>query len=188
MRLKIFCLFLALATNIAAAQAQDARRAPQQSGNPAQHFQPASRGSTAAARAALPAAEAAVNFVSAQQLLADIRKAPEAAPHIATKSYLDAPGYQAVVVRRTAPGGAEVHKHMMDIWYVIDGGGELVTGGSPIEARETGPGELRGSGISGGRARHVSKGDFVTIPAGVPHWVRGIDGKEIIYLVVKVKP
>ena len=45
---------------------------------------------------------------------------------------------------------------------------------------------MRGKSISGGTVRHVAKGDFVTIPANVPHWIKAIDGKEIIYLVVKV--
>jgi quercetin dioxygenase-like cupin family protein len=45
---------------------------------------------------------------------------------------------------------------------------------------------LRGRGISGGEERHVAKGDFVRIPTGVPHWLRTIDGGEIVYLVVKI--
>jgi len=31
----------------------------------------------------------------------------------------------------------------------------------------------------------ISKGDFIRVPAGVPHWVKKIDGKEIVYIVVK---
>ena len=46
--------------------------------------------------------------------------------------------------------------------------------------------ELRGRGIAGGDERHIAPGDFVRIPAGVPHWIRKIDGDEIYYLVVKV--
>ena len=30
------------------------------------------------------------------------------------------------------------------------------------------------------------KGDIIDIPAGVPHWVSKIDGKELVYLTVKV--
>jgi mannose-6-phosphate isomerase-like protein (cupin superfamily) len=131
---------------------------------------------------------ARADFVSAQQLLTDIRKSPPLAPHLAVKTYLSGADYSAMTVRRTAPGDAEVHKTMTDIWYVIAGSGELETGGQLTGARETETNELRGAGISGGRSRHVAKGDFLTIPAGVPHWLRRIDGKEIIYLVVKVKP
>jgi mannose-6-phosphate isomerase-like protein (cupin superfamily) len=129
-----------------------------------------------------------VNFVPATKLLADIRKAPPTSPNTATINYLKGQNYAAMVARRTAPDRSEVHKTRMDIWYVVEGGGTLVTGGSLVEPTETEPNELRGSGISGGDERRISKGDFVTIPAGVPHWIRSIDGKEIIYLVVKVAP
>ncbi len=132
--------------------------------------------------------EPKVNYVSASKLLADVRQAPEAGPNTAAVNYLSAPGYAAVVVRRTKPDRAEVHKTQMDIWHVVEGSGTLVTGGSMVEPSETEPNELRGRAISGGEERHVSKGDFLTIPSGVPHWIRSIDGKEIIYLVVKVTP
>jgi len=91
----------------------------------------------------------------------------------------------ADVLRRTKPYRAEVHKHFVDMWYVIEGEGTLVTGGSLSAATETEPDEFRGSTIVGGEERHIAKGDFVRIPAGVPHWISKIDGTEIIYLVVK---
>jgi mannose-6-phosphate isomerase-like protein (cupin superfamily) len=132
--------------------------------------------------------ESKVNYVSASKLLADVRQAPPAGPNIAWTIYLSAKTYSAETVRRTKPDRAEVHKTQMDIWHVVEGGGTLVTGGSLVEPKETEPNELRGRAISGGEERHVSKGDFLTIPSGVPHWIRSIDGKEIIYLVVKVTP
>jgi quercetin dioxygenase-like cupin family protein len=138
------------------------------------------------ARAQKPGS-AKVQFVSAQQLLADARQAPEAAPHLTTKSYVNAADYGALTVRRTAPGAAELHTHMMDLWYVISGSGELETGGKLVGGHQTQPGEERGTGISGGQSRHIAKGDFVTIPAGIPHWLKAIDGKEFLYLVFKVK-
>ena len=68
---------------------------------------------------------------------------------------------------------------------MIDGGCVLVTGGSLIDAKQEGPGQIRGSGISGGEERKIGKGDFIRIPPGVPHWVKKIDGGEIVYIVVK---
>lgn len=50
---------------------------------------------------------------------------------------------------------------------------------------ETEPDEFRGPTIVGGDERRIGKGDFVRIPAGVPHWISKIEGTEIIYLVVK---
>jgi mannose-6-phosphate isomerase-like protein (cupin superfamily) len=126
-----------------------------------------------------------VIFVSAKQLHADIHKAPERAPHISLIDLVATPHYSAIVVRRTAPDRAELHQGMTDLWYVTEGGGTLVTGGSLTEATQSEPGELRGAGISQGEERHVAKGDFISIPTGVPHWLSKIDS-EIVYLVVKV--
>ena len=90
-----------------------------------------------------------VTFVPAKELLSDITKAPQQEHGIALKSYLSTPGYSATVVRRTRAGSAEVHRNVSDVWYVIDGGGTLVTGGSLVSALETEPGELRGQRVSG---------------------------------------
>jgi mannose-6-phosphate isomerase-like protein (cupin superfamily) len=127
-----------------------------------------------------------VVFVSAKQLQSDIHKSPERMPGLWSIDLAKTSEYSATVARRTRPALAEVHKEMTDIWYVIEGGGTLVTGGSLVENTEPTPGELRGPSVSGGEERKIAKGDILTIPAGVPHWVRTIDGQQIVYLVVKV--
>lgn len=127
-----------------------------------------------------------VIFVPAKQLESDIRKAPEQRPSISWIDFVDSPTYSVTVIRRAAPDRSEVHQRVADIWYVIEGGGTLVTGGSLTDTKETEADELRGRAISGGEERHIAKGDFVRIPTGVPHWLRTIDGGEIVYLVVKV--
>jgi mannose-6-phosphate isomerase-like protein (cupin superfamily) len=131
--------------------------------------------------------ESGVTFMPANKLLADIAGAPGQDRGIALKTYLSAPGYSATLVRRTRAGSAELHRNVSDIWYVIDGGGTLVTDGALVGARESEPGEVRGERIAGGAPRRIAKGDFVAIPAGIPHWVSGIDGGQLVYLVVKVK-
>jgi mannose-6-phosphate isomerase-like protein (cupin superfamily) len=95
------------------------------------------------------------------------------------------PEHAAILLRRTASGKAEVHEHQADVWYVIDGGCEFVTGGTVESGAPESPGEIRGTSISGGDAYHLAKGDFIRVPAGVPHWVKKIQGKEIVYIVVK---
>jgi len=93
--------------------------------------------------------------------------------------------HAAVLLRRTLPGKAEIHEHQADVWYVIDGGCEFVTGGTLAAGAQESPGEIRGTSISGGDEHHLAKGDFIRVPAGVPHWVKKIEGKEIVYIVVK---
>ena len=48
--------------------------------------------------------------------------------------------------------------------YVIDGSATLVTGG-----------KLTGKAIEGGDVRTVSKGDFLVVPEGTPHWFSAVN-------------
>jgi len=86
---------------------------------------------------------------------------------------------------RDAPGLAERHEKDTDVWYVLAGGGTLVTGGTIADARITGPGEERGPSIRGGNELAITAGDLVSIRPGVPHWIKAVDGR-IRYLTVKV--
>lgn len=128
-----------------------------------------------------------VTFVSAKQLDSEIHKVPEIGPgtfRIELTTYKAKTG-GADVLRRTKPYRAEVHKRLVDMWYVIEGEGTLVTGGSLSEPTQTEADEFRGPAIVGGEERHIAPGDFVRIPAGVPHWISKIEGTEIICLIVK---
>jgi mannose-6-phosphate isomerase-like protein (cupin superfamily) len=127
-----------------------------------------------------------VTFVPGGTSRSEIEKAPNQADGMAWITYFRKSGYGALVARRTKPGRAEVHSSLTDVWYVIDGGGTLVTGGTLVDGKTTEPGEIRGRAISGGISHHLGKGDLIDIPAGVPHWVRAINGKELVYLTVKV--
>src|ERR671927_10989 len=53
------------------------------------------------------------------------------------------PEHAAILLRRTLPGKAEVHEHQADVWYVIDGGCEFVTGGTVEAGAPESPGEIR---------------------------------------------
>jgi mannose-6-phosphate isomerase-like protein (cupin superfamily) len=138
---------------------------------------------------ALPAAAqdaAKVVFVPAKQIDADIHKAPANEMGESEINLIErTPDHAGILLRRTAPGKAEVHETETDVWYVIDGGADFVTGGSLIGGAQISPGQIRGSGINGGEERRIAKGDFIRVPAGVPHWVKKIDGKEIVYIVLK---
>jgi mannose-6-phosphate isomerase-like protein (cupin superfamily) len=144
----------------------------------------------AAQDAAVPAMlkdDSKVIFVSARQLNSQVHEAPEVGPGV---SRIDLSEYNSskggtMEMRRTKPYRAEVHKRLTDIWFVTAGGGTLVTGGSLVEPVQTDADEFRGPGITGGQKQHIAQGDFVRIPAGVPHWISSIDGEEILYLVVK---
>lgn len=85
--------------------------------------------------------------------------------------------------RRDSPGEAEVHQHDTDIFYVLGGSATLVTGGELVDARVVAPGEIRGSAIRGGSARHLGKGDVISIPHDTPHWFKRVSGPFLYYVV-----
>ena len=54
-----------------------------------------------------------------------------------------------------------------------------------IGGKNTKAGQWLGTDIQGGESRHLSKGDVIVIPAGVPHWFKEVP-KSVSYFVVKV--
>jgi glc operon protein GlcG len=99
---------------------------------------------------------------------------------------LEVVDYKIHASRREGPGAAEIHTRDTDIAYVLEGSATLVTGGTVVEAKETGPEELRGPGIEGGTSRQLVAGDVVVIPNGVPHWFKEVKA-PFLYYVVKVR-
>jgi glc operon protein GlcG len=94
--------------------------------------------------------------------------------------------YKIHASRREGPGLAEIHTRDTDIAYVLEGSATLVTGGTAIDVKSTGPEELRGSAIAGGDTRVLTAGDVVVIPNGVPHWFKTVTA-PFLYYVVKVR-
>jgi quercetin dioxygenase-like cupin family protein len=86
---------------------------------------------------------------------------------------------------RAVPGQVEVHDKETDILYVVEGQATIVTGGTMMGGRQTGPGQSRGTDMQGGEARPLKKGDVIVIPAGVPHWFKDVS-PSINYLTMKV--
>lgn len=88
-------------------------------------------------------------------------------------------------MHRSGPGHVELHEKETDVFYVVEGEATLVTGGKMIGSHVTSPGQRLGTGIQGGEVHHLSKGDVVVIPAGIPHWFKEVPN-SVTYFVVKV--
>jgi mannose-6-phosphate isomerase-like protein (cupin superfamily) len=94
--------------------------------------------------------------------------------------------HSLMVAHREAGGEAEVHATQTDIFIVQSGEGTLVVGGEVQGGKATGPGEIRGTSIQGGRRAPLGAGDLVNIPARTPHQVLVKPGGKITYLIVKI--
>jgi mannose-6-phosphate isomerase-like protein (cupin superfamily) len=88
---------------------------------------------------------------------------------------------------RTASGGAEVHAHYDDIFFVAQGQATLTTGGTVVNAQTGGDGETKGSSIENGKSQKIAEGDVVHIPAGTPHQLILAPGAVFSAIVIKVK-
>jgi len=73
------------------------------------------------------------------------------------------------------PQNASIHDKEAELFYVVDGGGTIVTGGTLKNPTKNGDNST-GPSIDGGTAKKIAKGDFILVPEGTPHWFSTIDG------------
>ena len=136
---------------------------------------------SASAVAQQPAAQAPpdltkATYVSAADLAAMVAKQP-ADRNGTISRLLQFPPYAVNIEHRVAVAQtASVHETEADLFYVIDGGATLVTGGKLIEPTRNGANLSSTKGVEGGVSQKLAKGDFVMVPAGVPHWFTDIQG------------
>lgn len=150
-----------------------------------------------AVRAQAPKSAGAATYVTPSEMTTALKTAPnQSAPLIDRPvRVIEAGGHNlgvAMVQRTSADQNALIHDKIDEIYYILEGGGMLVTGGTLVKSEQTtssptiGPG-WRGESIKDGQTRRVNHGDVVFIPAGVAHMFTQLDG-PIRYLVYRVDP
>lgn len=99
-------------------------------------------------------------------------------------------------LERQGAVGAIVHHDVTEVYYILEGGGTLVTGGPLENTREFPPdsaavreliGPSGGGTFLAGESREVSEGDIVVIPGGVPHGFSRIPDR-VKYLSIRIDP
>jgi mannose-6-phosphate isomerase-like protein (cupin superfamily) len=91
-----------------------------------------------------------------------------------------------MVAHREGSGQAELHEKQADVLFISSGEVTMVYGGTVIDGKTTAPGEIRGSGITGGTEVKLGPGDVLHIPAKIPHQMKLAAGAEVTYFVTKV--
>jgi mannose-6-phosphate isomerase-like protein (cupin superfamily) len=95
----------------------------------------------------------------------------------------------AMLYRVKPETSALIHDQATEIYYILEGSGTIVTGGSLKNPTVTDLTRL-GAGIShsgeriGGESRKVKAKDIIIVPAGTPHSFSQLDG-PISYLVYR---
>jgi mannose-6-phosphate isomerase-like protein (cupin superfamily) len=93
--------------------------------------------------------------------------------------------HRAVLEYRQAGAPAAVHTTQAEIFHVVSGAGQMVTGGTLDASRAVDAANQSGSGISGGSSRRVAAGDMIVVPSGVAHWIPSVEGR-LVLISVKV--
>jgi quercetin dioxygenase-like cupin family protein len=100
-------------------------------------------------------------------------------------SLVTAPDLTVTGSHREKAGQVEVHDKETDVIYMIEGEATFVTGGTVVGLKSTRPGQSIGTDVQGGETHHLTKGDVIVVPAGIPHWFKEVP-KSVSYYVVKV--
>ena len=127
---------------------------------------------------------AAAIAAQAKTLLVEAQASPSGSASVTLEKY---PGHLTMLTVRTKSGGAEMHRDWNDIFVVVDGEANEVTGGTIVGAKETTPGETRGTMVQGGTPTVMQKGDVIHISPNTPHQTVLAPGKTFTYYVIKVE-
>ena len=144
--------------------------------------------------AAVPVASQAADddktqFMSRKDIMALIAKAKADrkgnAPLVAEPILQLAP-YRAQLEYRPATAPAAVHEKDAEFFVVLQGAGDIVTGGKLVEEKRVNANNLSGSKIDHGDSHKVVAGDTLLVPANTPHQVIPSGGKPIVVMTMHV--
>jgi mannose-6-phosphate isomerase-like protein (cupin superfamily) len=135
------------------------------------------------ASSVIASGRAPVQFVSAAEFAALIEQAGEERrgdqPGI-SRPLLHVEPYSVNFEIHVVAGPAAVHRHAAELFYVVDGAGVLIVGGTLRNASAIDSENMRGTGIDGGIAQPIAKGDVLIVEEDTPHGFRSIQGKVVL--------
>ena len=118
-------------------------------------------------------------YIKADDINSALQKSATERENMAVGTISNGDDYRINLIRRTSAAGAIVHEEGMELHFIIEGAGTLVTGGIVVRPADGGR-----ANIAQGLARRVTVGDAVLIPEGTPHQYIAVEG-TINYLEVR---
>ena len=94
--------------------------------------------------------------------------------------------YRAQLEYRPGTGPAALHEKDAELMIVLEGTGDIVTGGKLVNEKRNNANNLGGSSIAGGNSQAVVKGDMLIVPANTPHQVIPTGGAPIVLMTMHV--
>lgn len=120
------------------------------------------------AQAPAPTDRTKATHFSAADLQAALAKLPTDRPNAVARVFTLDPYNVGVEQRQPVAQGAASHADRAEMFYVIDGAGTMLTGGTITDGKESGV-NTQGTTITGGTRIVFKTGDFIMVPSGVPH-------------------
>jgi mannose-6-phosphate isomerase-like protein (cupin superfamily) len=159
-------------------------------------FLAAAMASTAAASSALaqqpaPAAAPAPTtaFMSDKDIMGLVDKAKadrKGDAPVSAEPILRLAPYRAQLEYRPIAGAAAVHEKDAELMVVLQGAGDIVTGGTLVDGKRVNAYNLSGPSIANGESHAVVKGDMIFIPPNTPHQVSPSGGAPIVLMTMHV--
>ena len=94
--------------------------------------------------------------------------------------------YKAQLEYRPGKAPAALHEKDAELFVVLQGKGDIVTGGKLVDEKRVNAANLSGSSITGGTSHNVATGDMLLVPANSPHQVIPAGGKPIVVMTMHV--
>jgi mannose-6-phosphate isomerase-like protein (cupin superfamily) len=132
---------------------------------------------------------ASTQFMSHKQIMGLIAKAKADrkgnAPMVPEPIIQLAP-YKAQLEYRPGTSPAAVHEKDAELFVVLQGTGNIVTGGKLVDEKRVSANNLSGASIASGESHKVAVGDVLMVPANTPHQVIPGGGKPIVVMTMHV--
>ena len=94
--------------------------------------------------------------------------------------------YRAQLEYRPATAPAALHEKDAELMVVLQGAGNIVTGGKIVNEKRVNANNLSGSSIEGGNSQSVVVGDMLIVPSNTPHQVIPTGGAPIVLMTLHV--
>ena len=144
---------------------------------------------TTVASSAFAQQAAPTTFMNNKDIMALVDKAKADrkgdAPLVAEPILSMAP-YRAQLEYRPGTSPAAVHEKDAELMVVLEGTGNIVTGGKLVDEKRNNANNLGGSSIAGGKSQAVVKGDMLIVPANTTHQVIPTGGAPIVLMTMHV--
>ena len=140
-----------------------------------------------AAAAQQPAAPPVTVFMNNKDIMALVDKAKadrKGDAAVTAEPILLLAPYRAQLEYRPGSGAAALHEKDAELMVVLDGTGNIITGGKMVDEKRVNANNLTAPSIADGITRSVVKGDMILIPANTPHQVIATGGAPIVLMTL----